>query len=116
MHGNPESAIPWYRRQCQLIIAVANLDLTPLNKGLLLHHMDNSSACAGPTAPAQAPVLENSSAVLAEQAALEAEMEAVGQPKAMDGKLLLSVMAALQGSGLGQALGKVATQKEEEKK
>ena len=71
---------------------------------------------AGPTAPARRPVLENSDAVLAEQAALEAEMEAVGAPKAMDGKLLLSVMAAIQGSGLGQALGKVATQKEEERK
>ena len=54
--------------------------------------------------------------MLAEQAALEAEMEAVGGPKAMDGKLLLSVMAAIQGSGLGQALGKVATQREEDKK
>ena len=53
--------------------------------------------------------------MLAEQAALQADMEAIGQPKAMDGKLLLSVMAAIQGSGLGQALGKVATQKEGEK-
>ena len=70
---------------------------------------------AGPTAPARTPVLEGSSAVLAEQAALQADMEAIGQPKTMDGKLLLSVMAAIQGSGLGQALGKVATQKEGEK-
>ena len=70
---------------------------------------------AGPTAPARAPVLEDSSAVLAEQAALEAEMEAVGSPKPMDGKLLLSVMAAIQGSAVGQALVKVATQKENEK-
>lgn len=54
--------------------------------------------------------------MLAEQAALEAEMEAVGAPKAMDGKLLLSVMAAIQGSGIGQALGKVANQKEDSQK
>ncbi len=53
--------------------------------------------------------------MLAEQAALEAEMEAVGTPKPMDGKLLLSVMAAIQGSAVGQALVKVATQKEDKK-
>ena len=75
----------------------------------------SDSTHAGPTAPARRPVVEGSDAVLAEQAALEAEMEAVGAPKAMDGKLLLSVMAAIQGSGLGQALGKVATQKEEDR-
>ena len=48
---------------------------------------------AGPTAPARTPVLEGSSAVLAEQAALQADMEAIGQPKTMDGKLLLSVIS-----------------------
>lgn len=97
--------VPECLRDLRLMYEAATID--DINDAYLHFNMDNDNVftcvgTSGPNPPPQQRGLAQPQLELSHRS--RNGQVAVGKPKGMDGKVLLSVAAALQGNGLAQAM------------